>query len=140
AMCVFAGAMLLGAIPAFLAYPNFKVEPSKYRDGLAGVTANLRAKLVVIDEDFPADLLRHVALEDGTEVIRSTPAIGGSINGAFSSLQSGNDLAFIQHSAGTTGLQKGVALTHAAVLRQIEHLADGLEIDGSRDSIYSWLP
>ncbi len=28
-------------------------------------------------------------------------------------------LAFIQHSAGTTGLQKGVALTHAAVLRQL---------------------
>ena len=32
-------------------------------------------------------------------------------------------IAFIQHSAGTTGLQKGVALTHAAVLRQLEHLA-----------------
>ena len=48
-------------------------------------------------------------------------------------------LAFIQHSAGTTGLQKGVALTHAAVLRQIGHLAEVLRID-SRDRIYSWLP
>src|SRR5208337_1571720 len=49
-------------------------------------------------------------------------------------------LAFIQHSAGTTGLQKGVALTHAAVLRQIEHLADALKIEGAADCVYSWLP
>ena len=49
-------------------------------------------------------------------------------------------LAFIQHSAGTTGLQKGVALTHAAVLGQIEHLAHALRIDPARDRIYSWLP
>ena len=33
-----------------------------------------------------------------------------------------DSLAFIQHSAGTTGLQKGVALTHAAVLQHLEHL------------------
>jgi acyl-CoA synthetase (AMP-forming)/AMP-acid ligase II len=33
-----------------------------------------------------------------------------------------------------------VALTHAAVLRQIEHLAGVLEIDGNKDRIYSWLP
>ena len=49
-------------------------------------------------------------------------------------------LAFIQHSAGTTGLQKGVALTHAAVLRQLEHLAQALKIDAATDRIYSWLP
>ena len=40
-------------------------------------------------------------------------------------------LAFLQHSAGTTGLQKGVALTHAAVLRQIGHLAEALRIDAT---------
>ena len=27
AMTVFVGAMMLGALPAYLAYPNFKVEP-----------------------------------------------------------------------------------------------------------------
>ena len=52
-MTIFVGAMMLGAVPAFLAYPNFKVEPSKYRSGLAGVTANLSAKVVVIDKEFP---------------------------------------------------------------------------------------
>jgi fatty-acyl-CoA synthase len=51
-----------------------------------------------------------------------------------------NAVAFIQHSAGTTGLQKGVALTHASVLRQLEHLQRSLEIDSEKDRIYSWLP
>ncbi|MGC1449864.1 MAG: AMP-binding protein, partial [Candidatus Sulfotelmatobacter sp.] len=46
AMTTFVGTMMLGAVPTFLAYPNFKIEPSKYRSGLAGVTANLKARVV----------------------------------------------------------------------------------------------
>src|SRR5947207_2062937 len=34
-MTAFAAAMLLGAVPSILAYPNFKVDPEKYRFGLA---------------------------------------------------------------------------------------------------------
>jgi acyl-CoA synthetase (AMP-forming)/AMP-acid ligase II len=33
-----------------------------------------------------------------------------------------------------------VALTHAAVLSQIEHLAHAVNIDGATDCVYSWLP
>jgi hypothetical protein len=39
-----------------------------------------------------------------------------------------NGIAFIPHSAGSAGLQKGAALTHAAVLRQRMHLAHALQI------------
>src|SRR3984893_13658752 len=60
-MAAFVGAMLLRAVPAILAYPNFKLEPAKYSFGLSGVSANLRARLVVLDEAFPEDLLGHVA-------------------------------------------------------------------------------
>ena len=138
-MATFVGAMLLGAVPAILAYPNFKVEPSKYRFGLAGVTANLRAKVVVIDSQFPDDLLGHVSLGDA----RLIRAAEGSVNRDGDELPDpGNapdSLAFIQHSAGTTGLQKGVALTHDAVLRHLEHLSAVLKID-ERDIVYSWLP
>ena len=140
AMIAFAAAMMLGAVPTFLAYPNFKIEPSKYRSGLAGVTANLKAKVVIIDDEFPEDMLGHVSLGDETTLLR----IGdGGYAREDSKIQlpeiQRESLAFIQHSAGTTGLQKGVALTHAAVLRQIEHLAQALKIDET-DHIYSWLP
>lgn len=160
AMTTFVGAMMLGAVPAFLAYPNFKVEPSKYRAGLAGVSANLRAKIVVIDKDFPDDLLGHVTLNatvnatsnaaseaasDRIQLLRAGDDAEGRLNSAApENLQlpeiKANDVAFIQHSAGTTGLQKGVALTHAAVLRQLGHLTRALKIDGNTDHIYNWLP
>ena len=140
AMTVFAGAMMVGAVPAFLAYPNFKVEPSKYRSGLAGVTANLRARLVVIDAQFPDEMLGHVALGDGTELLRSGDDIAAADEKISDPGIQPDSLAFLQHSAGTTGLQKGVALSHAVVLRQIEHLTRALHIDGSRDRVYSWLP
>ena len=140
-MTAFVGTMMLGAVPAFLAYPNFKVEPSKYRSGLAGVTANLSAKAVVIDEGFPDEMLSYVSLNDQSTLLRASE---GRVPGGETKLPKlehpSESLAFIQHSAGTTGLQKGVALTHAAVLRQLEHLAQALKIDGTTDSIYSWLP
>jgi fatty-acyl-CoA synthase len=141
AMTVFVGVMMLGAVPAFLAYPNFKVEPAKYSFGLAGVTANLKARVVVIDEEFPEELMEHVSLRDGSQLIRAghLPELGVEFDlPAFDSQP--DQLAFIQHSAGTTGLQKGVALTHEAVLMQIEHLARALQVDGAKDRIYSWLP
>ncbi|MGB0011268.1 MAG: AMP-binding protein [Candidatus Sulfotelmatobacter sp.] len=146
AMTAFVGAMMLGAVPAFLAYPNFKIEPAKYRSGLAGVTANLGAKAVIIDDRFPEELLAHVTLSGPAQLLRhkdSDVSDPGDIKGNvhISSLKNCSDsLAFIQHSAGTTGLQKGVALTHGAVLRQIQHLAQALKIEKATDSIYSWLP
>ena len=139
-MAAFAGAMLLGAVPAILAYPNFKVEPAKYRFGLAGVTANLRARAIVIDREFPEDLLEHVAFGDDTHLLRAARDGGDAEFTLPEVAAQPDDLAFIQHSAGTTGLQKGVALTHAAVLRHLEHLSSVLRIDASCDSVYSWLP
>jgi fatty-acyl-CoA synthase len=141
AMTAFAAAMMLGVVPAFLAYPNFKIEPAKYRSGLLGVTTNLGAKAVVIDENFPEEMLACVALGPETKLIRAGDdrSRRKSINVEGSGAIDPETVVFIQHSAGTTGLQKGVALTHAAVLRQIGHLAQVLRID-SRDRIYSWLP
>jgi fatty-acyl-CoA synthase len=145
AMTTFVAAMMIGAVPAFLAYPNFKVEPAKYRSGLEGVTANLRAKAVVIDAEFPEEMLSSVSLDDGTTLIRAaTKTLVEGSKPSRSQVEATeidlNSLAFIQHSAGTTGLQKGVALSHGAVLRQLEHLGTSLRIDGATDRIYSWLP
>jgi|CZKJ01.1.fsa_nt_gi acyl-CoA synthetase (AMP-forming)/AMP-acid ligase II len=141
AMTAFVGAMMLGAVPAFLAYPNFKFEAAKYRSGLSGVTANLSARAVVIDDEFPDEMLGYVSLNDQTTLLRASDAKAADGDPDVTKVENQPEsLAFIQHSAGTTGLQKGVALKHRAVLRQIEHLADALKIDATTDSIYSWLP
>ncbi len=48
-------------------------------------------------------------------------------------------VAFLQHTSGTTGLKKGIALSHRAVLNQIRAYARVLGIT-SADRIASWLP
>ena len=50
-----------------------------------------------------------------------------------------DEIAFLQHSSGTTGLQKGVALSHRAVLSQLASYAEALELNAD-DTIASWLP
>ena len=141
AMTVFVGAVMLGAVPAFLAYPNFKIEAAKYRSGLLGVTRNLSARAVVIDAAFPDEMLESVSLASETKLLRAATTASPTDDAlARSRLVSPESLAFIQHSAGTTGLQKGVALTHDAVLRQLNHLATALNIDAANDRVYNWLP
>ncbi len=140
AMTTFVAAMILGAVPAFLAYPNFKVEPSKYRSGLEGVTANLAAKAVIIDKDFPEEMLACVTMSGDSLLLRAGQDIPLDSRTAVNREIHPESLAFLQHSAGTTGLQKGVALTHAAVLRQLGYLSQALNIDSLSDRIYSWLP
>ena len=46
----------------------------------------------------------------------------------------------LQHSSGTTGLQKGVALSHQAVFNQLESYAASHEASRPADVIVSWLP
>src|SRR5690606_13134490 len=48
-------------------------------------------------------------------------------------------IAFLQHSSGTTGLQKGVALSHGAVRRQLAAYGEAIGLTAG-DVIVSWLP
>jgi fatty-acyl-CoA synthase len=137
-MAAFAGAMLVGAVPSILAYPNFKVDPDKYRHGLTGVVRNLNASGVVLDDEFPAALLHELTTDQQVRVLRM--GHGNDVDLSAASVPTDpQQLAFIQHSAGTTGLQKGVALSHWAVIRHLNHLAAALRVT-RHDSVYSWLP
>jgi acyl-CoA synthetase (AMP-forming)/AMP-acid ligase II len=139
-MSAFAGAMMLGAVPAILAYPNFKVNPEKFAAGLTGVTKNLQARLVVVDDEFPSELLDHITMADDARLVRmSTAPLAYAEPSLPRCSFDPREVAFIQHSAGTTGLQKGVALSHVAVLTQLRHMAVALKIT-HEDRIYSWLP
>ncbi|HJZ80933.1 MAG TPA: AMP-binding protein [Pyrinomonadaceae bacterium] len=136
-LAAFVGALILGAVPTILAYPTFKVEPAKYRFGLLGVSRNLRARLTVIDKDFPDSLADCV---QGIETVVLDSASLPANHSKFSWAEpQPDDIAFIQHSAGTTGLQKGVALSHRAVLNQLVRLSEALRLQ-SEDRIISWLP
>ena len=48
-------------------------------------------------------------------------------------------IALLQHSSGTTGLKKGMALSHRAILNQIRAYAETITLKDD-DTIISWLP
>jgi acyl-CoA synthetase (AMP-forming)/AMP-acid ligase II len=49
-------------------------------------------------------------------------------------------IAFMQHSSGTTGLKKGVRLSHGKVLTQLESYGAAIALEPGADVIASWLP
>src|SRR5581483_7786597 len=53
--------------------------------------------------------------------------------------RSENDIVLLQHSSGTTGLQKGVALSHRAIFNQLDAYGQALNLNNG-DVIVSWLP
>ena len=50
------------------------------------------------------------------------------------------DVAFLQHSSGSTGVPRGVALSHAAVLGHLAVYGRSIDFDPRSDRIASWLP
>jgi fatty-acyl-CoA synthase len=136
-MACFVAAMRLGAMPSILACPNDRIEPSKYRSGLLGIASNL-SPVVVTEATFPSPLRREL-VDAGLRVI-DAPALAALPAPTLPpSTVHPDAIAFVQHSSGTTGLQKGVALTHRQVLTQLRHLAEAVALREG-DRVFSWLP
>lgn len=142
---VYLGVSALGALPAVLAYPNARLHPDKFREGLQGMSARSGLDHVLTEHDLTELLAPLVA--GGSSTIRQ-------ILHPLDALQSGDgwdgplaahppaepwDPCLLQHSSGTTGLQKPVVLSHAAVLEHVQRYGEAIAI-GPEDRIVSWLP
>jgi acyl-CoA synthetase (AMP-forming)/AMP-acid ligase II len=114
----------LGAIPAVLAYPNNRLHPDKFRAGLEGMSRQSGLDWVLTEralEEAVAPLLTQT----GTTVhgmLFPLDGASGSIDGQSLPPHpcSPDSTCLLQHSSGTTGLQKGVALSHRAILEHVD--------------------
>jgi fatty-acyl-CoA synthase len=135
--CAFFGAMLGGLVPAVLAVPSFKLDPRHYREELAALLARIEARALVTDRDTAA----HLGMLQG--IAGAGVLLAGEIPpepAPVPDVEPGpDDVALLQHSSGSTGLKKGVALSHRAVLRQLEAYAPALGLRAD-DRIATWLP
>lgn len=146
----FWGAILYGAIPAIMPFLTEKLSPDRYRADLTALISITRPAAIVTYPEFEADIRSTLnPQESGDQASTSVRAvicthrIEPIVQPDFDWLpglkQAPTDIVLLQHSSGTTGLQKGVALSHQAVLNQLDAYGKALCLT-SDDVIVSWLP
>jgi len=134
-----------GAIPAILAYPNPRLHPDKFRQGIEGMSRRSGLDWILTERElqpvleplvtgsgstirglhFPLEWQAH--LKDSQLLQEQPPQLIP------------RDPLLLQHSSGTTGLQKPVLLSHNAVLEHVKRYAEAISLTNS-DKIVSWLP
>ena len=138
------GAILLGAIPSIMPFLTEKLLPERYRADLAALVSVTQPTAIVTYRDFEAEV--RAALNPGEDSVRAV-IVSDKVEGAclpdFGSfgglLRKPEDIVLLQHSSGTTGLQKGVALSHQAVINQLMDYGKAIRLRDS-DVFISWLP
>ncbi len=139
----FWGAILHGAIPSIMPFLTEKLAPERYRADLSALISVTRPAAIVTYPEFESEL--RTALKDGDSVreVIVTDKVDMQSNQdikSFSGFQrKPDDVALLQHSSGTTGLQKGVALSHQAVFNQLDAYGKALK-SSDTDVVVSWLP
>jgi fatty-acyl-CoA synthase len=139
----FYGAVLHGAIPAIMPFLTEKLSPDYYRASLAALFEITSPAAVITYPEFVAEIdITGSAFRSLLVTSQVTPCaeLDYEDKGVFGGVdRSPDDVVLLQHSSGTTGLQKGVALSHQAVFNQLESYAEALRLS-SQDIIVSWLP
>lgn len=139
----------LGAIPAVLAYPNPRLHPDKFRQGISGMSQRSGLDWVLTERSLEPMLSPVVAEEKSTVkgVLfplewAGQPAaderVLEEIRRHRESIKP-TDPFLLQHSSGTTGLQKPVVLSHKEVLDHVSNYSEAIHL-GDDDKIVSWLP
>ncbi len=134
------GALLAGAVPVPL-YPPVRLgRLGEYRERTAALVRAAGARLVVTDRRLAALLAAAWAQGDGRPALVDAGELAGGGAVPAPPLQARpEDLALVQFSSGTTVEPKPVALSHRAVLAQVEmlnaHWRHLPEVAG-----VSWLP
>ena len=138
-MPAFLGAMWLGAIPAFLPFLTAKLDPQHYHKNLT----------MLLETSLPRAIITYRELRDALEATiprnDNRPALlvhdWVPEHGLYDDPRSKEpeDVAFIQYSSGSTGVQKGAALSHRAVLAEIRGVGEFFELT-QEDSFLTWVP
>ena len=148
---LFWGALLAGAVPSMFPTLTEKLDPAIYMRSMAELVRFSGVRAILTTDEFAPELAVVVECAVyGSEQLTinseqltvnggQSPATSNQQPATTSQFTIPDRVAFLQHSSGTTGLQKGVALSHTAVLNQIAAYSQAISLN-ERDVIVSWLP
>jgi acyl-CoA synthetase (AMP-forming)/AMP-acid ligase II len=139
----FWGAILHGAIPSIMPFLTEKLSPERYRADLSALVSVTKPAAIITYPEFAAEVRAALKTGDSVRAVITSDQIEGQTDLDIESLagfsRTREAIVLLQHSSGTTGLQKGVALSHQAVFNQLHAYGKSLSLN-ENDVIVSWLP
>ena len=143
----FFGAILHGAIPSIMPFLTEKLSPEQYRRSLVALFQISAPAAVITYPEFIGEVQQAITTGGSIRAVllsSQIPDAPAAVPGSGDTAQGNKpaapaDIVLLQHSSGTTGLQKGVALSHQAVFNQLESYSRALRL-APDDVIVSWLP
>ena len=136
----FLGALLGGLIPSIWSIPSPKIAEAEYSRMLAALLANARPKLLVTYQQLRERLAGAGAIRRADIRVCVPDELPAACNTPTPvAMPDPDGTAFLQYSSGTTGTKKGVAISHRALLWQVDHYAEAIGLRDD-DRIVSWLP
>ena len=135
----FWGALVAGAIPSMFPTLTEKLDPDIYLHSMAELARLSEVRAILTTDEFAPMMNAQVPCPVyGSQHLAESVA-RSDVNGFVAHAPDPDEIAFLQHSSGTTGLQKGVALSHRSGLNQIASYSDAIALN-AEDIIVSWLP
>jgi fatty-acyl-CoA synthase len=132
----FFGAMASGLTPAFLPCASPRQDPAIYWGSHRELLAKIKPLAIVTDSGVLAEMKSGGLNLEGVNVILADKVIAAPLIFVDSPESA---IGLLQHSSGTTGLKKGVALSYQAIVSQLESYAASIGLVPD-DLIASWLP
>ncbi|MFA5275294.1 MAG: AMP-binding protein [Candidatus Omnitrophota bacterium] len=146
---IYMGIVAIGAIPAVLAYPNARLHPDKFIYGLSGIAQKSGLSWVMTERELEPTIKPLVLNKQNSikGILLPLESIDDEQTRKFSHkiIEKKRDNVtasspfLLQHSSGTTGLQKAVVLSHRAVLEHTVRYSEAIKLT-SKDKVISWLP
>jgi len=137
------GAVLYGAVPSIMPFLTEKLLPERYRADLASLVAVTQPAAVITYPEFEPEVRAALSPESSVRMVLLPGEVEPPSAPDFERLpglqRQPDDIVLLQHSSGTTGLQKGVALSHRAVANQLRAYSAAIRLS-PQDVIVSWLP
>lgn len=138
-VCGFWGALLLGAVPSIFPFLSDKLDPDRYYASVRQLVERSGVRAVLVSAAQRPALAAALAGLDVRLLDASADGVGDPLPYLTAHPAQAEDVAFLQHSSGSTGLQKGVMLPHRSVLNQIDAYSAAIDLR-SDDVVVSWLP
>ena len=140
----FLGAMRAGLIPSFLPYPTPKQDPELYWKGHESLFRTVEPGCILtyaenLDRIRVALRSMNCLLLDVADWAPTDERVSTSTLPQLSQIEAPDAVALLQHSSGTTGLKKGVALSYGQIGMQLDAYAKAIKAS-KQDCIVSWLP